>query len=339
MELNATNISLARSYVWGLGLSETMDGAGGVGGFLWVRSHTASGAAAGTHFVAYDGNGNVVALVSATAGTETARYEYGPFGEPIRITGPAAGQNPFRFSTKRTCPTTDLVLYEYRAYSATLGRWLSRDPMGEFGFDAVTSAGTGPCKERGPVVCRANAYGAKGRRAGVASCGPVSLASPKGGTLAGANGEALRGRLAYVFVVNNPLLHLDPTGLDCPGCDLVSEIPGIGPVFETDCALRCCAKHDECYDLRNCSAWSWLIAVAKLAACVALEVPPELCLGIPVTACDDCNVRVIHCMVGCTIGIDPGGEKYYCARQHKYIRIGFGGDFPNLRAAKECCCN
>jgi RHS repeat-associated protein len=133
MELNATNIPLARSYVWGLGLSETMDGAGGVGGFLWVRLHTASGAAAGTHFVAYDGNGNVVALVSATTGTETARYEYGPFGEPIRVTGPAAGLNPFRFSTKRTDPTTDLVLYEYRVYSPTLGRWLSRDPIGELG--------------------------------------------------------------------------------------------------------------------------------------------------------------------------------------------------------------
>jgi RHS repeat-associated protein len=30
-------------------------------------------------------------------------------------------------------PTTDLVLYEYRAYSPTLGRWLSRDLIGEVG--------------------------------------------------------------------------------------------------------------------------------------------------------------------------------------------------------------
>jgi RHS repeat-associated protein len=41
--------------------------------------------------------------------------------------------NPFRFSTKRTNPTTDLVLYEYRAYSPSLGRWPNRDPIGEFG--------------------------------------------------------------------------------------------------------------------------------------------------------------------------------------------------------------
>jgi len=110
-----------------------MDGAGGVGGLLWVTLHTASGPAAGTHFVAYDGNGNIVALSAASDGSETARYEYGPFGEPIRLTGPAGNLNPFRFSTKRTDSTTDLVVYEYRAYNPILGRWLSRDPIGERG--------------------------------------------------------------------------------------------------------------------------------------------------------------------------------------------------------------
>jgi len=132
-ELNASDSALVRTYVWGLDLSERMDGAGGVGGLLWVTLHTASGPAAGTHFVAYDGNGNIVALSAASDGLETARYEYGPFGEPIRVSGPAATLNPFRFSTKRACNTTDLVLYEYRAYSFPLCRWLSRDPIGERG--------------------------------------------------------------------------------------------------------------------------------------------------------------------------------------------------------------
>jgi RHS repeat-associated protein len=133
VDLNASNNVPVRTYVWGLDLSGTMDGAGGVGGLLWVTLHTASGPAAGTHFVAYDGNGNIVALSGASDGSESARYEYGPFGEPIRVTGPAAALNPFRFSTKRTDNTTDLVLYEYRAYSPTSGRWLSRDPIMEAG--------------------------------------------------------------------------------------------------------------------------------------------------------------------------------------------------------------
>jgi len=110
--------------VWGLDVSETLDGAGGVGGLLWVR--LTGGPAAGVHFVTYDGNGNVWNLVSASTGTETARYEYGPFGEPLRLTGSAAGSNPFRFSTKRTEDGTGLVLYEYRACSPGVGRWLSR---------------------------------------------------------------------------------------------------------------------------------------------------------------------------------------------------------------------
>ena len=132
LELNATNV-LVRSYVWGLDLSGTLEGAGGVGGLLWVTLHTGSGAGVGTHFCAYDENGNVVALASASDGSPTARYEYGPFGEPIRLSGPAAANNPFRFSTKRTCNTTDLVVYEYRAYSPSFGRWLSRDPLGQVG--------------------------------------------------------------------------------------------------------------------------------------------------------------------------------------------------------------
>jgi len=129
VELNATNNTLVRTYVWGLDLSGAMDGAGGVGGLAWVTLHTASGPASWTHFTCYDGNGNIVSLVSATTGDVTARYEYGPFGEPIRVSGPAANLNPFRFSTKRTDPTSDMVLYEYRVYSPNIMRWTSCDPL------------------------------------------------------------------------------------------------------------------------------------------------------------------------------------------------------------------
>jgi RHS repeat-associated protein len=139
VELNATNNALVRSYVWGLDLSGTMDGAGGVGGLAWVTLHTASGSASGTHFVCYDGNGNIVSLVSAATGDITARYEYGPFGEPIRISGPAAILNPFRFSTKRTDNTTDFVLYEYRIYSLSTGCWPNRDRINETSFKVLES--------------------------------------------------------------------------------------------------------------------------------------------------------------------------------------------------------
>jgi RHS repeat-associated protein len=122
-ELDGSN-NLVRAYQWGLDLSGSMDGAGGVGGLLWVNS-----AANGVHFAAFDGNGNVAGLVKGTDGTVTAWYEYGPFGEAIRVAGAMAKENPFRFSTKRANDTSDLVLYEYRAYSPATGRWISRDPL------------------------------------------------------------------------------------------------------------------------------------------------------------------------------------------------------------------
>jgi RHS repeat-associated protein len=58
----------------------------------------------------------------------------GPFGEVIRATGPMAKANPFRFSTKYQDEETDLLYYDYRYYSASTGRWLSRDPIQERAF-------------------------------------------------------------------------------------------------------------------------------------------------------------------------------------------------------------
>lgn len=88
-------------------------------------------------FVSFDGNGNVVALFNAANSSETARYEYGPFGELLRATGPMAKANPFRFSTKYQDDEMDLLYYGYRYYNASTGRWLSYDPVEEPGFELL----------------------------------------------------------------------------------------------------------------------------------------------------------------------------------------------------------
>jgi len=130
-ELNATNNALVRSYVWGLDMSGTTTGAGGVGGLLMLNSATN-----GTHYYAYDGNGNVAGLVSADTGLQTATYEYEPFGKVIRETGPMAGENRYQHATKRKEGKTGLVLYEYRVFGLD-GRFLSRDPLEEGDGPAV----------------------------------------------------------------------------------------------------------------------------------------------------------------------------------------------------------
>nr|WP_321349285.1 RHS repeat-associated core domain-containing protein [uncultured Methanoregula sp.] len=125
-----SEISNLRSYLWGLDLSGSLQGAGGVGGLLAVADHSSQTA---HHFVNYDGNGNVVSLVDAASGTVSDHYEYDPFGNEIT---PAKGHsltNPFRFSTKYSDEETGLVYYGYRYYSPATGKWVSRDPIEESG--------------------------------------------------------------------------------------------------------------------------------------------------------------------------------------------------------------
>ncbi len=125
---SATGGALVRSYVWGSDLSGSMQGAGGVGGLLQVTYY---GTQTTNCFAVYDGNGNVAALVSAADGKLVAQYEYGPFGELLRTTGPMAKPNPLRFSTKYEDDGTDLLYYGYRYCSGSTGRWPSHDPAEE----------------------------------------------------------------------------------------------------------------------------------------------------------------------------------------------------------------
>ena len=133
-ELNATNNTIVRSYVWGLDLSGSLQGAGGIGAVLKV---TYNGPTTTNCFVTYDGNGNATALIKTDDASAVARYEYGPFGETIRATGPASGTNPFRFSTKYQDDETDLLYYGYRYYNASAGRWINRDPLYERGLSLI----------------------------------------------------------------------------------------------------------------------------------------------------------------------------------------------------------
>jgi RHS repeat-associated protein len=113
----------------GLDLSGSLQGAGGAGGLLAV-----SFATNGTHFAAFDGNGNVAGLVNAADGTLSANYEYGPFGEAVRMTGPVSKLSPIRFSTQFADDVTGDLKYLYRNYNPSTGNWPSRDPIKELAF-------------------------------------------------------------------------------------------------------------------------------------------------------------------------------------------------------------
>ena len=125
-ELDGSN-NIVRAITRGLDLSQTMAGAGGVGGLLALTTHEASGT--NSYFYFYDGNGNVVDLIGDDDAV-VAHYEYGPFGNMRSASGPLAGQ-PYRFSSKEAVDPAGLYYYGYRYYCPGLGRWINRDPVGE----------------------------------------------------------------------------------------------------------------------------------------------------------------------------------------------------------------
>jgi len=137
----------------------------------------------------------VATLMNAVDATLTAQYEYGPFGELLRATGPMAKANPFRFSTQYQDDETDLVMFPHRPYGP--GRFLTRDPIGEPGASLLYG------------------FGSPG-------------ADSSDGT---ASSEEISGPNLYCFVQNNPVNSFDVLGLvDYRFVPVVGQLGGGLPV-------------------------------------------------------------------------------------------------------------
>ncbi|MEI6607127.1 MAG: RHS repeat-associated core domain-containing protein, partial [Verrucomicrobiota bacterium] len=119
--------TLSKTRTWGLDLSGSLQGAGGVGGLLVEKQGTTS------YYPTYDGNGNVSEYLTST-GAVASHFEYDPFGNTVVDTDDAiAPLFAYRFSTKPLDFETGLYYYGYRYYDPVTGRWTSRDPIGEEG--------------------------------------------------------------------------------------------------------------------------------------------------------------------------------------------------------------
>jgi len=142
MELDGSNgDAVLRQHTWGLDLSGSLEGAGGIGGLLGTldTAGTVTTADDRTFIHFYDANGNVGQVLETTPGpnfgTIAASYLYTPYGS--RLNTPPSGHDaydqPFRFSTKWFDAETALGYWGRRYYHAEMGRWISEDPVGERG--------------------------------------------------------------------------------------------------------------------------------------------------------------------------------------------------------------
>ena len=117
LQQRAETNSVTREFAWGLHLG------GGIGGLLNMRYRGQD------YSYVYDAGGNVEIVLDRTQGVYAA-YRYDPFGTLLAKRG---ATQPFGFSTKQTDRATGLVYFGYRFYAPHLGRWTSRDPLGEDG--------------------------------------------------------------------------------------------------------------------------------------------------------------------------------------------------------------
>ncbi len=118
------------SYTRGLDLSESLAGAGGIGGLLAFSDYEGPGVRH-AHYHS-DGNGNITAMMNRHDRL-VAEYHYDPFANLQGQAGPLAETNPYRFSSKQYQPNTGMYSYGYRFYEPSLQRWINQDPMGEEG--------------------------------------------------------------------------------------------------------------------------------------------------------------------------------------------------------------
>ena len=123
---------------WGLDISGTGQGAGGVGGLLAVEIHNESAVLDGLYNPYYDGNGNINGYLSLKAPPHrlALSFNYEPYGSDSGFNEYITGVNTklrHRFSTKQIDLDTGLYYYGYRWYDANKGRWINRDPIKEDG--------------------------------------------------------------------------------------------------------------------------------------------------------------------------------------------------------------
>ena len=117
-----SNNVLARSYSYGAQIDD-------------IRSMTTYGAATNTYYYLKDAIGSVHALVN-TNGAVVEQYRYTAWGEVTvlssngTVLAASAYGNRFAFQGREASYSTGLIFFRSRYYSASLGRWLSKDRIG-----------------------------------------------------------------------------------------------------------------------------------------------------------------------------------------------------------------
>ncbi len=135
VETENGSITSDRRYLWcGADLCEERDSSGATVLKRYfhrgLRAENGADLPVGNYFFTRD-HVRSIREMTDSAGTLRAQYAYSPFGIRQSLGGDLNAD--FGFTGHYQHPASGLSLAFYRAYSSDLGRWLSRDPLGEKG--------------------------------------------------------------------------------------------------------------------------------------------------------------------------------------------------------------
>jgi RHS repeat-associated protein len=144
------------------------------------------GTFSGNYYYTRDHLGSIREVVANNGTTVESRYSYGPWGETnwLDNSGGTVAQPDFGYAGYfRTGYVPGLYLTKYRAYDAGVGRWLSRDPIGERGgLNLYGYVGNNPINFRDPLGLDAAAAAEA-----LGGLGTAEEGEEAGGWLAGGN--------------------------------------------------------------------------------------------------------------------------------------------------------
>jgi RHS repeat-associated protein len=123
------SVTSTKQFVWCPGEaqpSEERDGSNAV-----TKRYCPQGVKVGTtnYYYTKDHLGSIREITDSS-GAIQARYDYDPYGRRTKLTGSLDADFGF---TGHYHQSSGLSLALYRAYDADLGRWVNRDPVGEYG--------------------------------------------------------------------------------------------------------------------------------------------------------------------------------------------------------------
>jgi RHS repeat-associated protein len=151
------NGTVIKQWVWGSGsqpLEERNSSGSVTKRFYGSLGEQISGT---NYYFTVDHLGSVREMVDSS-GTTQARYSYDPFGRMTQVSGSLNAD--FGFTGDYYHAATGLSLTEFRVYDPNLGRWLSRDPMGEYeGIDLYGYVTNDPINWNDPFGLCAPAIG------------------------------------------------------------------------------------------------------------------------------------------------------------------------------------